>query len=500
MFAGFRSAARSARTLHRMDATPAHYGRRVRVTKVRLIRIAASQCCRHSANSAGATVNSTCQPGWGRITRRGCKRERPVNGKIHRDDCDVAVIGAGPYGLALAAHLRDAKIATRVFGTPVGFWRDRMPKGMKLLSPWSRTHIADPHARFTLDAFARQHGFGPAADQIALERFVSYGEWFQRQAVPDHDPRKVIRVEDSGRGFCLVLEDGTPICTRSLVVAAGLAQQEFRPAPFAGLPADLVSHTGDHASLDHWRGRRVAVIGRGQGACESAALLHEAGSEVELVCRGDIRFLDAAPKNGKAPPDWRASLRKALTPASALGPLPWSWLNGMPGITHHAPSATRDLINTVSLRPAVAGWLRPRLAEVRVRAGCRIDRVTIEGNKVGLALDSGRELYDHVLLATGYKTDIGKLRMLPRELLRQVTQYDGSPVLGAGFVSTVPGLHFIGASAARSFGPLMHFIAGAGYAARSVTKAVLAHRVRQERQSLVQMDCDFLTNADGFRH
>jgi hypothetical protein len=134
---------------------------------------------------------------------------------------------------------------------------------------------------------------------------------------------------------------------------------------------------------------------------------------------------------------------------------------------------------------------------VRIQAGRRIEDVKIQGNQVGLALDSGLRVYDHVLLATGYRTNIGKLRMLPRDLQQRIEQIDGSPVLTAGFVSTVPGLHFVGASAAMSFGPLMHFIAGAGHAARSVTRAVLAHQSRLQRESQVQTDCDFLTSPDA---
>src|SRR5215472_17796598 len=72
------------------------------------------------------------------------------------DDCEVAVIGAGPYGLAVAAHLRAADISTRVFGRALSFWRENMPKGMRLRSPWIATQIADPDRRFSLDAFARR--------------------------------------------------------------------------------------------------------------------------------------------------------------------------------------------------------------------------------------------------------------------------------------------------------------------------------------------------------
>jgi len=391
-------------------------------------------------------------------------------------------------------------LATRVFGTPLLSWREHMPKGMKLVSTWQKTHIPDPQDKFTLDAFARQHGFGPRQDKLPLEQFVSYGEWFARQTAPDIDRRTVIRVEDTGHGFCLVLEDGEPVRAQRVVVATGFTQQDFRPAPFVGLPAALVSHSSDHASLDRWRGGRVAVVGRGQSACESAALLREAGADVELICRGDICWLDDAQDLNARQPGWRTRLGKMLGVPSAMGPLPLNWLNEWPGMVHNTPGRVRGWINSLSLRPAVAAWVKPRLAGVRVHAGRTIADVTIRDNQVAIALDNGLKVYDHVVLATGYRTKIARLRMLPRELLQRIAQIDGSPTLATGFVSTVPGLYFIGASAAKSFGPLMHTIAGAGYAARAVTRAVLAQQIRQQRQSPVQMDCDFLTSADGLRH
>jgi thioredoxin reductase len=396
-----------------------------------------------------------------------------VNVVHFRDDCDVAVIGAGPYGLAIGAHLRAAKIATRVFGPPLAAWRERMPQGMKLVSPWRRTHIADPQKRFTLDLFARQHGFEPTDDQLPLERFVAYGEWFQRQTVPDLDCRKVIRVEDTGRGFCLVLEDGEPIRAQRVVVASGLDRQEVRPPQFAGAPADLVSHLSEHACLDRWRGKRVAVIGRGQGACEAAALLRDTGADVELVSRGAIRWRDEAEQ-----------------PASSS----FHWLNDSPAVLHGAPSTIRNWLASRSLRPAAAAWLKPRLAGVPVRIADTIGNVSIKGSRVALTLSGGIETYDHVLLATGYKPDIAKLRMLPRELTQRVAQIDGSPVLGAGFASSVPGLYFVGASAVRSFGPLMHVVAGAGYAARAITNAVIEQQM-QRRVRLAHMDG--LLTSDG---
>jgi len=67
-------------------------------------------------------------------------------------DCNVLVIGAGPYGLSSAAYLRSAGVETRVVGDPMSFWEKQMPKGMFLRSGWKASTIADPRAEVTLDA------------------------------------------------------------------------------------------------------------------------------------------------------------------------------------------------------------------------------------------------------------------------------------------------------------------------------------------------------------
>jgi FAD-dependent urate hydroxylase len=389
------------------------------------------------------------------------------------DDCEVAVVGAGPYGLSVAAHLRSAGIGARSFGRPLSFWREHMPKGMRLRSPWIATHLADPERRFSLDAFARQAGLAPQ-EQLPIERFVQYAEWFQLQAVPDLDRRKVVRVESAEPGFRLLLEDGEAVHAGRVVVAMGLANQDLRPPQFAGLEPALVSHTCEHASLEKWCGKRVAVVGRGQSACESAMLLRAAGSEVDLICRGEVRWIGVAPGDGERANDWRWRLRELIQAPAAVGPFPWSWLNELPGIERRLPGSLRSAIAARSLRAAATRWVLAGLDGVQVLAGRAIRRVSRQGEGVAVELDDGVRHYDHVLLGTGYRIDIAKLGVLAGELIGRIACRGGSPVLRAGFESSVAGLHFVGASAVDSYGPLMRFIAGAGYAGRSVAQAASA--------------------------
>jgi cation diffusion facilitator CzcD-associated flavoprotein CzcO len=394
------------------------------------------------------------------------------NGPARGDDCEVMVIGAGPYGLAAAVHLADHGVTTRVFGEPMSFWRRNMPQGMKLRSPWGATHIPDPHGNLSLDAFVAARGLS-RQERLPIETFVDYGMWFQRAAVPDIDQRIIARLESAGDGFRAETKDGARIRARSVVVATGLARQAFRPAAFADIPAELASHASEHGDLGVFRGRRVAVIGRGQSACESAALLREAGAEVELICRGDVHWLGGSARRGHAAVDW---LRKRLASPSGVGPFPLNWVAERPDIAHAMPSEVRARFNARCLRPGAAGWLRPRLDGVRIVAGEHVHGAVVAGERIALTLDRGMAVFDHALLGTGYQIDVARVGILDAGLLATIDRRDGAPVLGAGFESSVPGLHFVGASAVASYGPLMRFIAGAGFAARALTKRVLGRR------------------------
>jgi cation diffusion facilitator CzcD-associated flavoprotein CzcO len=388
------------------------------------------------------------------------------------NDCEVIVIGAGPYGLAVAAHLKEHNIATRVFGDPMSFWRHHMPKGMKLRSPWAATHIADPHEALSLDAYTSRHNL-PQREPVKLETFIDYGVWFQGCAVPDIDRRMVARVESAGDGFRAVTADGDAVYADRVVVATGLAHQQFRPPAFAEVPAALASHTCEHDDLGGFRGQRVAVVGRGQSACESAALLHEAGAEVELICRGDLHWLGGGAQPGRTVKGW---LSERLASPSGVGPFPLNWIAEMPDAVSLMPAHIRAWFTARCLRPGAAGWLRPRFDGVRVLAGENIHAAVAIGERIALTLDRGTAVFDHVLLGTGYRIDIAKSGILGPDLLRKIACRDGAPKLQAGFESNVPGLHFVGASAVASYGPLMRFIAGTAFAARELTESLLEHR------------------------
>lgn len=413
-----------------------------------------------------------------------------------KSDCEVAVIGAGPYGLAVAAHLKAASIETRVFGETMSFWRRHMPKGMKIRSSLTATDLADPKGVLSLQAYANDRGMR-LTYPIPLEVFVGYGEWFQTHAVADLDTRRVNRIEAAGERFFLLLDDGDCVVAERVVMATGLANQEFRPAQFAGLSPDLVTHTSEHADLGRFRNKRVAVIGRGQSACESAALLNLAGADVELISRGDIHWLGAVSADADRPTDLIWRLHKILASKSGVGPFPFDWLADLPGVVRHLPPNVRARFTAHCIRAGATRWLKPHFEGVKTGPARNIVGARPTGSQISLQFDNGSATFDHILLATGYHIDIAKLGLFAPEVLEQVRCADGSPLLSTGFESSMRGLHFVGASSVESYGPLMRFVAGSGYAARHVTQALLVNRSLPRRAGNEDAQKPVFVDADG---
>jgi thioredoxin reductase len=412
-------------------------------------------------------------------------------------DCDVAIVGAGPYGLATAAHLRASNVSIRVFGEAMAFWRRNMPRGMKLRSPWIATHIADPLGRHKLDEYFDETAL-PLPELLPLANFIDYGAWFQKRVAPDLDARTVMKVTPLDHGFHLALDDGGSAYARRVVMAAGLRDHEYRPPQFDSLPRPLVMHSSEHTDSDCFRGRHVAVIGCGQSACESAALLHEAGAHVEIICRGALVWNADPAKRNALRKTVRSMLGKALIPPSQVGPFPFNWAVEAPGLIRRLSAQSRDRLNKHCLRATAILWLRPRLQDVPVNEGRCILQARRDGDGIALTLDNGTRRFDHVLLATGYRIDIDKMSILDPALRGGIARHGGMPVLSGTFESSVAGLHFAGAAAVASFGPLLRFIAGAGFAARRIARSASgeANRAGASRRASYDDEAPLRLNAE----
>jgi FAD-dependent urate hydroxylase len=392
---------------------------------------------------------------------------------MHRSaTSDVVVLGAGPYGLAAAAHLRRAGAELRIFGEPMSFWRS-MPAGMLLRSNWSATCIAEHQGPLSLDVYRQTTGrrFGRP---VPLERFVEYGEWVQQQVAPDLDRRSVARLEANGEGFRLRLDDGETLRAGRVVVAAGIAPFPRRPPLLATLPPELASHTGDHRDLSRFAGRRMLVVGGGQSALESAALLHEAGAEAEVLVREDhLHWLHGGKYHRKL-----GRLAPLVYAPTDVGPMGLSRVVAVPDLFRRLPRSVQDPAARRAIRPAGAEWLISRLQEVPIRLGREVRAAQPAHGRLRVELDGGESrVVDHLLYGTGYRIDIGRYPFLAPELADAIRQVNGYPVLGPGLESSVPRLHFLGAPAAWSFGPIMRFVSGGWYASQALTRAVTGRKV-----------------------
>jgi hypothetical protein len=383
------------------------------------------------------------------------------------------VIGAGPYGLSAAAHLKAAGVDVRIFGKPMEFWADKMPAGMLLRSPRVASNISDPCASHTLDAFRSADGMTPAAP-IPLEIFVDYGQWFQRQLISNLDQREVAAIEVSGNGFRILLNDGISFLSKRVVVAAGIGPFQQIPKVFRSLPSAQVTHCYSGFEVNAFAGQRVAVVGAGQSSLESAALLHEAGAEVEVIARiAALRWIGQHPWMHRLGP-----ISSMLYSKHDIGPAGISRLVATPNLVRCVPLAWRDKIRTRAVRSAGSAWLPARLKDVKIKTGRFVAEARSLGSQVQLKLNDGSfSFVDHVILGTGYSVDISRYKFLPPAIVKQVQVFDGYPVLESGFRSSLPGLHFIGAPAARTFGPLFYFVTGTEFSSMALTSEILKHRL-----------------------
>ncbi len=388
------------------------------------------------------------------------------------DSFDAVVVGAGPYGLSAGAHLRGKGLRVAVFGKPMGMWRDNMPEGMILRSHWWATNLSDPRRKYGFARFFDQSPTYARGYPQPVQAFIDYGLWFKERAVPDVDETYVSSIERQGNRFLLTLADGRLVDAGAVVMATGPRYYATRPQPFTDLPRELVSHSSDHANFRCFAGKDVVVIGGGQSAIESAALLHEAGARVEVVARRRIWWLGADP--GEA----RTLLQRLRAPNAGVAPGWKNWvLDHFPYLFFRLPQRRKDNWNS-NYESGASHWLRDRvIGKVVLHEWQTVTSAVPTNGKLDLAILDGAKLsVDHVVLGTGYKVDVSRLTMLHPSLRAGIQTNNEIPVLNHWFESSVPGLYFIGLTSLRAFGPVYRFVAGAPAAARRVARAVARRR------------------------
>ncbi|MER7462907.1 NAD(P)-binding domain-containing protein [Streptomyces sp. NPDC097981] len=390
---------------------------------------------------------------------------------------DLVVVGAGPYGLSIAAHAAAAGLGVRVLGRPMASWRDHMPEGMYLKSePWS-SNLSAPGGRHTLAAYCATRGLAAEhGSPLPIGTFSSYGLWFARNAVPEAEEVTVTEVSPQGDGFLVRTAEGPPLLARTVALAVGVMPFVHIPEALRDLPPGHCSHSTGHCDLTRFAGREVAVIGAGQAALETAALLAENGARPCLVARRSRLNWNTVPQ-----PLERPALRALRDPHSGLGTGWRSWVwSELPWAVRRLPAPTRERIVATALGPAGAWWLRDRFERsVPVLLGHRLHRAVAAGGRtrLGLTTAAGESVVldvAHVVAATGFTPHLARLDLLDARLRAALDTVGdgGTPELSAGFESSWPGLFFAGLVTAPSFGPSMRFVHGAGFTAGRLVRGV----------------------------
>lgn len=400
-----------------------------------------------------------------------------MNNSLVSSSIPLAIVGAGPYGLSIAAYLRQTDVKFRIFGTPMKSWREQMPKGMLLKSDGFASSLYGPNSQFELGQYCAENNI-PYADvglPVPLETFVAYGLEFQKRCVPNLEETDIVKVSRSNGNFQLETKSGESFSASQVILAAGISHFGYLPPILAALPREYVSHSSDHKDMSQYRGKHVAVIGAGASAVDIAALLHEAGAQVELLARRDEIAFHAPSKEP------RPFLQRLANPRSGLG-LGWKsrLCSDTPLLFHAMPRKLRFRAVERHLGPAPGWFVRDKvidrfpmhlgiaLKELRVQDGnVKIDFTRKDGSNDSL-------LVDHVIGATGYRVALSKMKFVDEDLRKQIRVVNDTPVLDRHFESSVPGLYFVGIASANSFGPLTRFAYGARFTAQHLSQHLAA--------------------------
>lgn len=379
----------------------------------------------------------------------------------------VAVVGAGPFGQSVAAHLAGADVV--LYGEPMATWL-RMPPGMTLRSSWRDTSLSAPGGRGTLDEWADVTG-APRREPIVLETFLEYARWFGERYVGAEWTDDAVSVERSDRVF-VVRSSSLAREVDAVVVAVGVRPFVFYPDPFRSLPPRHLVHASELAGAT-FAGATVLIVGGGQGAIESAAVAVDGGAaSVELVARGRVHWF-ADREHGKARGRVGSVLYELAYPVVGYGPPPLNRLVTHPDLFAALPWRLRRRITRRLLRPGGSESFRRRLAERLVITERRHVVHATGAGPVELVLDDGtRREVDVVVLGTGYRFDLERLSFLDPGLRADIRTDHGWPALDRSFQSSVPNLFLVGFAAEGRFGPVSRFVLGAGFAARRVAGAL----------------------------
>ena len=379
-------------------------------------------------------------------------------------DTNLLIIGAGPFGLAMAAYAQHLNMDYLVVGKFMEFWKSHMPKGLILRSAcdW---HL-DPVGIHTAENYLQTKGLTPQeVEPLSLEFYLSYADWFQQQKGFNILPAYVQRLDCSNSGFEATLDDGETLRANNVLLAIGFRYFKNIPPELAEiLPAGSFSHTCDLVDFAGFKEKRCLVIGGRQSAFEWAALLNEAGATAFHV------------SHRHETPEFK--------------PSNWSWVNQMidemvasPGWYRNLPSKEKEEVNQrfwAEGRLKLEPWLQSRVKKEPIKIWPK-SRVAfchkLSTGEFEVTLDTGDKgdkiAIDHIALATGYRVNMAQVPFLARgNLLERLETRNGCPVLDERFQSSVPGLFITSMPATQDFGPFLAFTVSVGASAKIIASAL----------------------------
>ena len=377
---------------------------------------------------------------------------------------DVLIIGAGPYGLAMAAQAHRAGLDYLVVGDTMSFWRDHMPAGMFLRSAcdW---HL-DPANVSTIDAYLETLGLSPRdVEPLSLDFYLGYTEWFRRSNEIEPLADRVVQLDQVPNGrYSATLANGDVVTARRIVIALGFGAFQHIPDELASiLPPGTYGHTCDEVDLSSLSGKRVLIVGGRQSAYEWAALLHEAGASA-------VHIVHRHPAPAFAHADW-----------SWVGPLVDNMISTLGWYRRLADAEKEEIVRHLYAegRLKLEPWLQDRIEREGITIWGSTHIVSCihrENGDVCVTLSNGESIaVDRIILATGYRVQIERLPLLATgNILPNLHTRNGFPVLDETFQTNLRGLYITSLPATQDFGPFFGFTIAARASAHVIGNALIA--------------------------